>query len=294
MTRFLLSAAIIIGLPVSALAQGAGETAVEPEIAVMGDEPRIQVVAPAEILPVTPYPQGSTDQVLQLENFVYDISETEGVVDVFYSDMSGDGQAEALVIMDDCDASAICSWRLYASRDGNIALVGGDRGRDIRFSGTAGGGAVVWADGVTWAFSGGTSYPFGSLLDVMEPTRGMASDVAAINDQDMFEVRGEANVALYSADFLPELPGIERFYQVGGLENNYGDSGYPHALVDEDGRLLSYGLSLDIPSLFAAPDGGLTMITNGPAGYSAITVPPGGEMDAGADAPPQEETAATE
>lgn len=274
MTKILLSAsALIIGMQAAAFAQGMdGAEVVSDSFQPLERPVEIQRIYVPERLPARGFPQGSTNQVNEMENFIYNIGEAEGIVDVFYTDMSGDGQAEALVIMDDCDHAGACSWRLYAHRGGNIAIVGGDRAGDISFAGTHGGGAVVWSDGVTWAYSGYSAYPFGSVLDTLRSYPGAATDLEVLNAQSDFRVVDAGGVDVFVADFLPDLPGAERFYRVSGLENSYGMEGHPYALADAGGRLIDHGFSLDYPSIFAREDGGLTIFTNGPHGLSATVI----------------------
>lgn len=274
MKKILITTAILSGIGVAASAQTLSVPgSASQEIIQLGDPVAVQPLFVNERMPARHFERGSTDQVLEMENFVYNIDAAEGILDASYSDMSGDGQAEALVILNDCDADGSCSWRLYAHRGGNVSIVGGDRGRDVAFSGTDGGGAVVWSDGVTWAYSGYSAYPFGSSLDGLTPTRGTASDVEIMNAQPEFNLRGApTDIDVYLADFLPGMEGAERFYVARGLQNSYGTSGYPYALADAHGRLLDYGMSLDTPAVFPREGGGLTILTNGAAGISAVQI----------------------
>lgn len=288
MTKILLStAALVIGMQATAFAQGMNGSGIVSDTFEALERPaEVQRIYVPERLPAQPFRQGSTDQVNEMENFIYNIAEAEGILDVFYTDMSGDGQAEALVILDDCDSAGVCTWRLYAHRGGNIAIVGGDRGADISFAGTHGGGAVVWSDGVTWAYSGYSAYPFGSVLDHLRSSPGTAADLQAINAQRDFRVSDAGGLDVFVADFLPHLPGAERFYRVSGLENSYGMEGYPYAMADAGGRLIDHGFSIDYPAVFAREDGGLTIFTNSPQGLSATLISGDGRAD---DALPGEE-----
>lgn len=270
---FLSTTALIIGMQATAYAQGMADTeVVSSKVEAISKPAQVQKIYIPERMEARAFPEGSTDQVIEMENFIYNVAEAEGIVDVFYTDMSGDGQAEALVIMDDCDADGTCSWRLYAHRGGNIAIVGGDRAADVSFAGTEGGGAVVWSDGVTWAYGGYSAYPFGSVLEQLSPSPGTATDLDVINAQDEFSVTKAASIDVYLADFLPEVAGAERFYQVRGLENSYGAMGYPYALADDKGRLLDYGFSIDTPAVFLREDDGLAVLTNGPQGMSVTII----------------------
>ena len=68
---------------------------------------------------------------------------------VTYADMSSNGEDQALVVFDNCDDIG-CEWQLIAfKREGGFQSVGASWAQDVTFEATAGGGAVVNADGVT-------------------------------------------------------------------------------------------------------------------------------------------------
>lgn len=262
----------------AAAAQPAGEPENEASFeantaAIMAPSAAAPLPAP-QAAPASADPQPLTAEMINagLRDFVAALGATAPVKTALYADMSGNGEQQALVIFDNCD-DAGCEWQLVAhKRDGGFQAVGASWGQNVTFEATAGNGAVVNADGVTWAYSGHWIYPFGSLLDHVQPQPGTGADAEAIVAATEFKDVTTKDVTTFKINLSESSDGMEKIHLIGGLHNSFGQSGYPFVVADAQGAVVTSGLAIDMPFVFSAGEnGGTTIVWNTPSGYQTAS-----------------------
>lgn len=189
------------------------------------------------------------------------------VEDVVYFDMSNNGQVEALVKMNgNCD-QGYCEWKLFAEREDGWQAVGGGFASSVEFEPTAGAGAVINADDITYAYSGGASiYMWGDLLQGQTPLEASNDEYALIGATTPYDQTSRIRLEKYELDLNgDEVP--ERIFLIAGLYYKVGQWGTPYAIFDANDELVLSGVSTDMPRIFPKSDApGSVVIEVVPAG----------------------------
>lgn len=190
------------------------------------------------------------------------------ILDVTSVDMSRNGDLESLIRLNSpCDDSG-CEWRLVARTADGFDVVATGMARDAFLEETDGGGAILNADGATWAWSGDILYPYASLLESIQAKRADADDVALVTSTSRYTKAAEMTLDRWDAELFDDGE-IFRIFAVGGIYYTIGGWGTPYLIYGENGALVDSGISSDLPRIFKGGSGAsVTVIEVGPAAFN--------------------------
>jgi hypothetical protein len=217
----------------------------------------------ASLMPMAAHAGGAT-----LEEALEALQAEGGVVDVSSVDMSRNGDLEALVRMEaPCDETG-CEWRLVARTAAGFDVVATGMARDAFLEETDEGGAVLNADGATWAWSGDILYPYASLLESLQARRGDAEDFALVTSTSLYTDAADMTLYRWDADLFEDGE-IFRIFSIGGISYTIGGWGSPYLIYGENGALIDSGITSDIPRIFRGSDGASVIVIDvGPAVFN--------------------------
>lgn len=206
--------------------------------------------------------EADVEALRDLDEILATMPGADQVEDVVYYDMSSNGRVEALVKMNgNCD-QGYCEWKLFAEQEDGWQAVGSGFSRNVRFEPTEGSGAVLNADDITYAYSGGTSiYMWGDLLQGVRPMEAENAEYELIAARTPFEQTARIRLEKYELDLNgDESP--ERIFLIGGLYYKVGQWGTPYAVFDANDELVLSGVSTDAPRIFPLSDTPGSLVLN--------------------------------
>lgn len=255
-----LIATISLAALLAGMAPAMAETPVEDpgveapaEVSIDEGEPQaIPLVSISE--PVTvPLPGPPTDLASAIDAIAPDT-----IRDILYADF-GNGDPTALVLTTDCDGE-FCRWDFVARMGEHFGTLGSAYAAEVEFI-DVDGGKMIWSDGVTWAYTGGFIYPWGSVADGMRERPGGPDEIDLVAGWNEYIALEELTVSVVEIDLLDDGTN-QRILFLGGLGAFAGEKGYPFLIVTSDDTILHAGYSQDRPQFFRLAGGGVTIATN--------------------------------
>jgi hypothetical protein len=206
---------------------------------------------------------------------------------VVWQDFDGDGAVEALVWAAGPDGAPGTSWELLAGAEPQVVFRWEAASTEVIPTDPQ--GAVIQADGITWAWDGRRVRPHYDLViqNIQNITPPLPKDremLAAVGFTDLVDEYTQ----VLRLDLLPAVAGRESIVALADEMYRGADFSTPYFIFTEEGELLLQGLSIFHPAIFSHPDGGLSLIEETGAGMSLVRL---GEPQAAADPDPDSQEA---
>lgn len=217
--------------------------------------------------------EGEASIPQELSEILEMMPEAANVDSVSLFDMSSNGRPEALVrLKDNCEHGS-CRWILFAELDDGWRAVGNGLARSVRFEPTQTSGAVVNADDVTYAYSGGSEiYMWGDLLQGSQPRAASDEEYRLVARSTPYTETAQMQLETYEVDLNGD-GSAERIFLVGGLLYQVGMWGTPFAIFAGDDSVVMTGVSSDLPRIFPMSDApGSLVLSVMPAGLQVAEI----------------------
>lgn len=197
---------------------------------------------------------------------------SDQITEITYFDMSSNGRSEALVYLGGlCDQGA-CEWKLFAEGESGWRAVGGGAAQSVAFEPTMDSGAVVNADGITWAYSGGPSmYMWGDLLEGLRPEAASDEEYRLVGGTSQYKETSRLRLEKFELDLNGDSH-PERIFLIGGLHYKVGMWGTPYLIYDQNDDLILSGVSTDTPRIFRSAHGSSVVVNVVPAGLQVAEI----------------------
>lgn len=193
-----------------------------------------------------------------------------GTAEMSHMDMTQSGVEELLIRAQEPCPEDGCAWQLLSSVDGQARIVGQGQGTRLRLEPTLPAGAVLFTDGVTWALQEQRLIPYGDDIS-MSPERATSQeDFRHIEALGLFPDISIGDVSSWTIEYLiDDASAFAHVHVITASDYRIGHWGSPYLMLDNDGAMITQGLSTEIPRVFVDPEiGGFVVVEVLPAGVS--------------------------